>query len=421
MNIDSSRSSRYIEKTFLRFASSLFFVFILDCSAEQTRTRQTPISTAGAPENSESSVGDASNIRVGVESQIKNDSGYDGGLSDICGDGRVSGTETCDIAISSSSPGACPDKIESCPDTEGCTSWKIIGSACQTECVAETPPCRDDDGCCPKTCSATTDSDCSTSCGDGIVQSDQGEICEPMSALEGVSGKEAIACPTECEQDDDPCTTELLSGSEENCDAQCLSVRVETVSSEFEDGCCPSGANANTDIDCEPTCGNGVREADEECDGAEGCNDACEASMTENQKSCIDNYDIYEDACEKCVCANCTDQAMTCLNSGESVYDEHCSQLLACGYQNDCIGPECYCGSELVRLTGTCLIGDPDGPCISEIEDAADLVAGDSSILTIALQEDDIDTPIGRAFAFGECYERNCLDICRPNRPGRTR
>ena len=32
------------------------------------------------------------------------------------------------------------------------------------------------------------------------------------------------------------------------------------------DGCCPPGANSNTDSDCSASCGNGVLESGEQCD-----------------------------------------------------------------------------------------------------------------------------------------------------------
>ena len=46
------------------------------------------------------------------------------------------------------------------------------------------------------------------------------------------------------------------------------------------DGCCPDGANANTDEDCSPVCGNDVMESGEECDDGnttpgDGCDAVC--------------------------------------------------------------------------------------------------------------------------------------------------
>ena len=42
------------------------------------------------------------------------------------------------------------------------------------------------------------------------------------------------------------------------------------------DGCCPAGCNLTVDSDCSATCGNGVVEAGETCDGVNcptDCND----------------------------------------------------------------------------------------------------------------------------------------------------
>src|SRR5829696_4408037 len=46
-----------------------------------------------------------------------------------------------------------------------------------------------------------------------------------------------------------------------------------------DDGCCPSGANANNDNDCAPDCGNVVVEPGEQCDDGN----------TNNQDACANN------------------------------------------------------------------------------------------------------------------------------------
>jgi cysteine-rich repeat protein len=51
------------------------------------------------------------------------------------------------------------------------------------------------------------------------------------------------------------------------------------------DGCCTVGANANTDSDCVPECGNDVTEQGESCDdgnteSGDGCDSACVAEVT---------------------------------------------------------------------------------------------------------------------------------------------
>ena len=51
------------------------------------------------------------------------------------------------------------------------------------------------------------------------------------------------------------------------------------------DGCCPDGAHADTDEDCEPVCGNGAPEAGEDCDDGnldpgDGCDESCTVEPT---------------------------------------------------------------------------------------------------------------------------------------------
>ncbi|MBN1655422.1 MAG: hypothetical protein JXA30_16775 [Deltaproteobacteria bacterium] len=329
----------------------------------------------------------------------------DNDVGDVCGDGRVTGSELCDVGVNAGLPGACPS---TCPEPDGCAQWQLVGGGCQAECQPKTPDCQNGDNCCPSKCTNATDSDCSASCGDGVVQAEEGELCEPRTALEDNPDVDALACPTQCDDDGDPCTLETLTGSEDNCNAQCS--RTEIAAIVAGDGCCPEGANANTDSDCQPICGNKVREGDEECDGADSCDDQCKSTLTPEQRTCFEVDDIHVDECKKCVCTNCTQQTLLCLNSGDSTFDEKCSMIVECGEQNACVGTYCYCGTALDPVFQTCVVGAPaNGPCKSVIEEAA----GTNNIVTIWAQQADPNVPVGRAFLFGSCYETNCLDICR--------
>ena len=93
-----------------------------------------------------------------------------------CGDGEVSLSEKCDVAIEAGRAGACPSE---CPPLVDCVARMLNGSNCQAECVVLAQLCRSGDGCCPSRCDSGSDGDCSERCGDGIVQEDEGETCEP--------------------------------------------------------------------------------------------------------------------------------------------------------------------------------------------------------------------------------------------------
>jgi cysteine-rich repeat protein len=100
-------------------------------------------------------------------------------------------------------------------------------------------------------------------CGDDMVEGD--ELCDGD-------------CPTSCD-DGDPCTTQALLGSASSCDARCELTLTITGPAD-DDQCCPAGANANNDNDCEPVCGNGATEPGEVCDdhnleSGDGCDPSC--------------------------------------------------------------------------------------------------------------------------------------------------
>ena len=124
----------------------------------------------------------------------------------------------------------CP---QTCNDGVFCTSDTRVGDPanCTAACVF-TPitACINGDGCCAAGCDTSTDSDCSATCGDGVV--DAGEACDGN-------------CPTTCD-DGVLCTKDTLVGSASNCSAQCSFTDITTCDN--GDGCCPAGC-AN-DNDC---------------------------------------------------------------------------------------------------------------------------------------------------------------------------
>ena len=238
-----------------------------------------------------------------------------------CGNGVVETGETCDPQ------GSCPT---TCDDNDACTLDDSTGqiAMCNLLCThSDITACADDDGCCPASCSPASDNDCVSVCGNGQVE--PGESCDPPGT-----------CPTAC-NDMDPCTTDALTGTANNCDAQCVFTPVvQTVAGDF---CCPSGANANTDPDCMPDCGNGAVEMGEVCDGncPTQCNDMLPCTT-----------DILMGSAATCD-AVCTTVAVTaCTNA-----DQCCPAGCNAGSDNDC---SAGCGDGMVDPGETC---DPPASC----------------------------------------------------------
>src|SRR4051794_40525265 len=168
-----------------------------------------------------------------------------------CGDGLLNGDEKCDIAIAKDKPGACPTE---CAAAAECAPRAVSGAQCNAECVVLQPTCKTGDGCCSGNCTTDNDGDCSSSCGDGIVQSDKGETCDPGSA-DSDAGGGATPCKTLADCNDDKvCTMDVLVGSAQKCNTDCS--HVEIAEPKSGDGCCPPNADANADSDCKANCGN---------------------------------------------------------------------------------------------------------------------------------------------------------------------
>ncbi|HEY4181653.1 MAG TPA: DUF4215 domain-containing protein, partial [Kofleriaceae bacterium] len=195
----------------------------------------------------------------------------DSDCASSCGNSIVEAGEVCDTAITSG-PGACPT---TCDDNMSCTTNALANAGtCQAACVF-TPITTDTagDGCCRTGSTPAQDADCA-GCGNGVVEAGLGETCDTGIA----SGPGA--CPTTCESDGNACTNDVPVNSG-TCQAACAHQAITTAMN--GDGCCPAGANANTDNDCVPTCRNGVKETGEECDDGNNTNtDACKNNCTIN-------------------------------------------------------------------------------------------------------------------------------------------
>jgi len=314
-----------------------------------------------------------------------------------CGDGRVALNEKCDTGVATGMPGACPTN---CPPLVNCVTRALEGSNCQAECVVHEQTCSDGDGCCPSNCDSSSDGDCSSRCGDGVVQTAEGETCEADADAETV-------CPEVADCDDgNVCTTDAVMGSADNCNATCVNTTITALVA--GDMCCPSGANANTDSDCRSMCGNAVNEPGEECDGGPGCDAACMLMRTPQQLDCLERLVMpgADEACQRCACLQCTQLVFDCRDDSDATRRMHCETLVTCALANDCNGTPCYCGSADVV---TCGFGGGNGDCRMEVEQAA---GPSTDPVEILMRNTDTSFALGRAALLGECTLAQCPDDC---------
>jgi hypothetical protein len=166
-----------------------------------------------------------------------------------CGNGVIDLGETCDTAIPAGAPGACPPA--SCDDGIPCTIDTRVGEDCQARCThTEITVFAGGDKCCPTGATNADDSDCPTTCGNGVV--DAGETCDTAIPV----GKPG-ACPTAATCDDgDPCTVDVVYAAA-TCGAVCAHEPITQQTPHSRDGCCPAGAWHAADEDCPTECGDG--------------------------------------------------------------------------------------------------------------------------------------------------------------------
>lgn len=207
----------------------------------------------------------------------------------MCGNGVREGTELCDTTAIGAD--ACP---LACPPRMACELGTLGGSACSTQCVyaaIATPSGVVMDGCCPALASANSDADCQAVCGNGVHEA--GEVCD-TAIIQGALG----ACPAACTPQNS-CDAAVMTGSA--CTSVCTHTPITAASGANVDGCCPSGLDARTDIDCGPVCGNVVLEIGEVCDRAASTADATCEAMCQDFKCRGERYDVNgltSDGCE---------------------------------------------------------------------------------------------------------------------------
>ncbi|HTU60139.1 MAG TPA: hypothetical protein VMF89_16920, partial [Polyangiales bacterium] len=258
-----------------------------------------------------------------------------------CGNGTIEGRERCDIAIPRGQEGACPD---GCDMRDGCLAHELAGQRCGARCapieITESVP---GDGCCPSGATPETDSDCSATCGNGVIEAD--ETCDPPESC-----PTQAACSTE-----KACTVAHITGAASACSARCQELPVAVC--ESGDGCCPDACTSQVDSDCmdapppePPTTTTATTRGSEAGTGmpsATGTICTSGESCTEEQQAAECSAVHSGGRCHSCDCAYCAQQVALC----EQITKETggCARVVECALQNQCQGAECLCGANVTN------------------------------------------------------------------------
>jgi len=168
-------------------------------------------------------------------------------------------------------------------------------------------PCTAESHCNKGVCTGDAMESC---CGNGILET--GETCDGD-------------CKTECVATE-PCKAVYeFTGSPETCDVVCKIGPLDKCVP--NDGCCPKGCSSTLDNDCEESCGNGVVETGELCDG--DCPTACF-----NSNACV-NVSLKGDpaTCN----SECVESDITACDNGDGCCPKGCTEAT----DGDCAIHQC--------------------------------------------------------------------------------
>jgi hypothetical protein len=294
-----------------------------------------------------------------------------------CGNGRMDPGETCDTEIASGQPGACP--TNECNDGLSCTLDLKMGTGCTVECMhQEITLAVPGDGCCPANSSHETDEDCSSTCGNGAVDSQ--ESCD-KGIGEGAPG----SCPSmkTC-NDQDPCTADRLI-SAATCSARCTNQAI--VAAVSGDSCCPNNATNALDKDCKVVCGDALLDSTEKCDTAIAAGKPGACPLT-----CDDALECTSDvivgvACQQVCVHRDLDSSGTvdgcCPSNATASADPDCASV--CG--NGVVESSETCDKRIpANMPGACpTVCAPFGCQALSLKGSADLCTATCEVASVAL------------------------------------
>jgi hypothetical protein len=256
-----------------------------------------------------------------------------------------------------------------------------------------------DDG---KGCTSTLNADvnCTSTaiCGNGVVEANGGETCDPPNGTTCAANCTtiAVACGNSIVQPGEQC--DPPNGT--TCNTTCQNIVCGDNKVEGAEQCEPPNT-ATCDATCKnitpAVCGNSKLEAGEQCDPPNGttCDTHCQ--------SIVDN-------CTPCKTAQCSGPVTAC-----TAHEPGCDSVLACVQATGCAkgstrdGAECYCGA---LDNDTCFNSFdatvPQGPCKAQINAAA----GTTTPLQVGQVFFDTSTSVGAAMQTVSCELRSCQAAC---------